>query len=136
VIKLHILLDLRGSIPVLARVSDGLVHDINILDEVIPKSGSIYLLDRGYLDYTRLYHLHLCQTTFVIRAKYNIQLHRIYSNSVDKPTELVCHQIILFMGYYASRDYPGCGSPDPERSHRAWHPPLLRRSRSWRRSAG
>jgi hypothetical protein len=105
-IKLHTLLDLRGSIPVLVRVSDGLVHDINILDELIPEPGSIYILDRGYLDYTRLHHLHLCHATFVIRAKHNIRFRRIYSYSVDKSTGLICDQIIRFTGYYASRDYP------------------------------
>ena len=105
-IKLHTLLDLRGNIPVFIRVSDGLWHDVNILDELIPEPGSIYIMDRGYVDFERLYTLDQLLAIFIIRAKKNLQFRRIYSHEVDKSTGLICDQTIRFTGFYPSRDYP------------------------------
>jgi len=73
-VKLHTLLDLRGSIPSFIKITDGKIHDVNILDELIPEPGCFYILDRGYLDFARLYLIHLCQAFFIIRAKTNLQL--------------------------------------------------------------
>jgi hypothetical protein len=105
-IKLHTLLDLRGSIPVYIRVSNGLLHDVNILDELIPEPGSIYIMDRGYVDFKRLYTLHQLLASFVIRAKKNLQYRRIYSRKVDRSTGLICDQTIRLTGFYPSKDYP------------------------------
>jgi hypothetical protein len=105
-IKLHTLLDLRGSIPVYIWVSNGLLHDVNILDELIPEPGSIYIMDRGYVDFKRLYTLHQLLASFVIRAKKNLQYRRIYSRKVDRSTGLICDQTIRLTGFYPSKDYP------------------------------
>lgn len=93
-IKLHTLLDLRGSIPVFIEITDGKFHYVNILDILIPEHGS-YVMDRGYIDFERLYSLHLNQAIFIIRAKSNFQFRRIYSHPVDKATDLKCDQTII-----------------------------------------
>jgi len=103
-VKLHTLLDLRGNIPVLIRVSDGLWHDVNILDELIPEPGSIYIMDRGYVDFERLYNLDQLRAIFVIRAKKNLQFRRIYSHKVDRSTGLICDQTIRLTGFYSSKE--------------------------------
>jgi hypothetical protein len=105
-IKLHTLLDLRGSIPTFIHISDGKVHDVNILDELVPEPGAFYVMDRGYLDFARLYLLTLFATFFIIRAKSNLQFRRLYSHQVDKSTGLRCDQTILLTGFYTSKDYP------------------------------
>lgn len=105
-IKLHTLLDLRGSIPTFIKITDGLVHDVNILDELIPEPGAYYILDRGYLDFARLYTLNLFNSFFVIRAKANLQFRRVYSYPIDKTTGLRCDQTIFLTGFYPSKDYP------------------------------
>ena len=105
-VKLHTLLDLRGSIPVFIEITDGKYHDVNILDILIPEPGSIYIMDRGYIDFQRLYTLHTYQAIFVIRAKSNFQFRRIYSHPVDKSTGLKCDQTIMLTGFYAAKDYP------------------------------
>mgnify|MGYP002641298612 CR=1 FL=1 len=105
-IKLHTLLDLRGSIPVFIKITDGKVHDVNILDDLIPEAGSFYLMDRGYLDFARLYKLNQCHAFFVTRSKSNFKFRRLYSHPVDKSTGLKCDQTIVLTGYYASKDYP------------------------------
>jgi len=105
-IKLHTLLDLRGSIPVFIRVSDGKVHDVNILDELIPEPGSIYIMDRGYIDYDRLFTLNQLHAIFIIRAKSNLKYERIYSREVDRSTGLICDQIIRLTGVRTSEKYP------------------------------
>jgi len=105
-IKLHTLLDLRGSIPTFIKITDGLVHDVNILDELIPEPGAYYILDRGYLDFARLYTLNLFNSFFVIRAKANLQFRRIYSHPIDKTIGLRCDQTIFLTGFYPSKDYP------------------------------
>lgn len=94
-IKLHTLLDLRGSIPTFIHMSGGRVNDVNILDHLIPEPGSIYVLDRGYVDYPRLHQLSQSAASFVIRAKANIGFRRRYSHPVDRTTGLVCDQTIV-----------------------------------------
>ena len=105
-IKLHTLLDLRGNIPTFVRITDGKFHDVNILDILIPEAGSIYLLDRAYIDYARLYALHLYGAFFIVRAKSNLNFKRLYSRSVNKSLGLKCDQTIVLANYYASKDYP------------------------------
>lgn len=105
-IKLHTLLDVRGPIPSFIWISHGKVHDVNILDDLLPEPGAIYLLDRGYLDFARLYVLTLSSSFFVIRAKQNFQYRRIYSNSIDRSTGIVCDQTVVLTGFYSQKDYP------------------------------
>jgi len=105
-IKLHTLLDLRGSIPTFIDISDGKLQDVNILDILIPEAGSFYIMDRGYLDFMRLYALHQAQAFFIIRAKSNLQAHRIYSHPVDKSTGLRCDQRVVLTVYQSIKDYP------------------------------
>jgi hypothetical protein len=105
-IKLHALMDLRGNIPSFIKITDGLFHDVNILDELIPEPGSFYVLDRGYLDFSRLYILQQCRSFFIIRAKSNLDFTRIYSHPVDRSSGLICDQTIKLSGYYSSKDYP------------------------------
>jgi len=105
-VKLHTLLDLRGSIPARSFITDGKVHDINILDYLLPDAGSFYIMDRGYLDFARLYMIHLSQAFFIIRAKSNTQFRRVYSREADKTCGLICDQIGVFTGFYAAQDYP------------------------------
>lgn len=105
-VKLHTLLDLRGNIPSFIQITDGLYHDVNILDALIPEPGSIYLMDRGYTDFSRLYTLTLAGAFFVIRAKSNLRFRRIYSHPIDKNLDLKCDQTISFVNYYALKDYP------------------------------
>jgi len=105
-VKLHTLLDLRGNIPSFISITDGKVHDVNILDELIPEAGSIYLMDRAYLDFERLYKMHQCSAFFVTRMKSNTSIRRLYSNSVDKSSGLRCDQTVLLTGFYSKKDYP------------------------------
>ena len=105
-VKLHTLLDLRGNIPTFIYISDGKLHDVNILDELIPEPGSFYITDRGYLDFERLHRLTLYRAFFVTRAKSNLQFRRLYSHPIDKTTGLRCDQTVVLTGFYSSRDYP------------------------------
>lgn len=105
-IKLHTLLDLRGNIPTFIHISDGKLHDVNVLDELIPEPASFYVMDRGYLDFARLYTIDLCAAFFVIRAKANFQFRRIYSHPIDKDTGLKCDQTVALTGPHTSKDYP------------------------------
>ena len=105
-VKLHTLLDLRGSIPTFIEITTGLIHDVNILDILIPEPGSYYIMDRGYLDFERLYHLHQDKAFFVIRAKKNFRFRRLYSRTVDKRTGLRCDQTVKLTGYYPRQYYP------------------------------
>lgn len=105
-IKLHTLLDLRGNIPSFIRITEGKVHDVNILDELIPEPGAFYVMDRGYLDFARLYILTQYLTFFVTRAKRNFNFRRLYSQPVDKSTGLKYDQTIVLTGFYPSKDYP------------------------------
>jgi len=106
-IKLHTLLDLRGSIPSFIHISDGKLHDVNVLDHLIPEPGAFYVMDRGYLDFKRLHQLHQYAAFFVIRAKSNLQCRRLYSHPVQKRTGLRCDQTVVLTGFYPSQHYPG-----------------------------
>ena len=106
-VKLHTLLDLRGSIPTFLHISDGKLHDVNILDELIPEPGSFYIMDRGYLDFARLYRIDQWSAFFVIRAKSNFKFSRIHSHQIDKSTGLRCDQTVKLAGFYSSQYYPG-----------------------------
>ena len=105
-IKLHTLLDLRGSIPSFIEITDGKIHEINILDTLIPEAGSFYIMDRGYLDFERLYALHQASAFFIIRAKSNYQCRRLYSRPVNKITGLRCDQTVILTVYQSMKDYP------------------------------
>jgi hypothetical protein len=105
-IKLHTLLDLRGNIPSFIAITDGKVHDVNILDLLVPEPGSIYVMDKAYLDFARLYELNQCAAFFVVRAKSNTRLKRLYSHPVDKSTGVQCDQIVVLTGFYSRKDYP------------------------------
>ncbi len=105
-IKLHTLLDLRGNIPTFMRITEALVHDVNILDDIIPEAGAFYIMDRGYLDFGRLYIFHQCMAFFITRAKGNFQFRRLYSYPIDKSTGLKCDQTIVLTSFYPAKDYP------------------------------
>jgi Domain of unknown function (DUF4372)/Transposase DDE domain len=105
-IKLHTLLDLRGAIPAFIFISDGKMHDVNVLDLLLPEPGAFYIMDRGYVDYERMYALHQAGSFFVIRAKANLRFNRIESFPVDRASGLVCDQRVELALERASRDYP------------------------------
>lgn len=105
-IKIHTLLNLQNNIPSFISITDGSVHDVNILDELITEIGAFYVLDKGYIDFERLYNLNLSNAYFVTRAKSNFQYKRIYSHQVDKSLGLICDQSIVLKGFYSSKDYP------------------------------
>jgi len=105
-VKLHTLLDLRGVIPAFIHISDGKMHEVNVLDFLPIEAGAFYVMDRGYLDFTRLYRLHQMGGFFVTRAKANTNARRIYSSPVDRATGLVCDQTIALNGFYATQHYP------------------------------
>jgi hypothetical protein len=105
-IKLHTLLDLRGSIPSFVSITDAKTHDVNILDELFPEPGSIYVMDRAYLDFERLYNMHRRLSFFILRAKRNTQLRRLYSMPVDNSTGVICDQIVRPVISNSARAYP------------------------------
>jgi hypothetical protein len=105
-IKLHTLLDLRGIIPTLIIITHGKYHEVNILDHLLVEEAAIYILDRGYLDFARLYKIHQSLAFFVTRAKRNFNFKRIYSQPADKSIGVQADQIIKLNGFYAKRDYP------------------------------
>ena len=105
-IKLHTLLDLRGNIPVFIRITSGKIHDVNILDELPIEPGAIYVIDRGYLDFTRLYTINNSTAFFITRTKKNTKVRRLYSNPVDKSTGIKYDQTVVLTGFYSSKDYP------------------------------
>ena len=105
-VKLHTLLDLRGDIPTFIWITDGKVHDVNVLDHLIPEPGAVYIMDRAYLDFQRLYQMHQSSAIFVTRSKTNTRLHRLYSQKIDKSTGVRCDQIVVTTGYYARKHYP------------------------------
>ncbi|MGB8433499.1 MAG: IS4 family transposase [Burkholderiales bacterium] len=104
-IKLHTLLDLRGNIPTFLHISDGKLHDVNVLDLLLPEPGSFYIMDRGYIDFERLYRLHAAESFFVTRAKSNLKAHRRYSHPVDRSTGLICDQTVVLSGFYSRQDF-------------------------------
>lgn len=104
-IKLHTLLDLRGNIPSFLHISDGKLHDVNVLDLLLPEPGAFYIMDRGYIDFERLYQLHEAKCFFVTRAKSNLKAQRRYSHPVDRTTGLICDQTIVLTGFYSKQDF-------------------------------
>ena len=105
-IKLHTLLDLRGDIPTFIWITDGKVHDVNVLDHLVAEPGSIYVMDRAYLDFQRLYQMHQDLAIFVTRSKTNTGLRRLYSHKVDKTTGVRYDQTVVPTGFYTKKDYP------------------------------
>ena len=105
-IKLHTLLDLRGNIPSFIAITHGKVHEVNILDELIPEAGAIYIMDRAYLDFERLYTLHENSAFFIVREKSNARLRRLYSMPVDKSSGIQCDQVVVPTGFYTQQHYP------------------------------
>ena len=105
-VKLHTLLDLRGSIPTFIHISDGKLHDVNVLDLLIIEAGAFYIMDRGYLDFERLYRLDQAGGFFVTRAKHNLDARRVYSAQVDRASGLICDQTIALNGFYTAKHYP------------------------------
>lgn len=105
-IKLHTLLDLLGSIPTFIEITKALIHDVNILDLLIPENGAFYIMDRGYLDFERLFILHQSGSYFIIRAKHNLKFNRVYSRKVDKSSGLRCDQTVRLTGHYSHQHYP------------------------------
>ena len=104
-VKLHTLLDLRGNIPTFLHISDGKLHDVNVLDLLLPEPGAFYVMDRGYVDFERLHRLHQAGSFFVTRAKSNLRAQRRYSQPVDRSTGLICDQTIVLTGFYSRQDF-------------------------------
>lgn len=105
-VKLHTLIDLRGNIPTVIFITPGKVHDVNILDDLVTEAGAIYVMDRGYLDFERLFKIHQSLAFFVTRAKSNFDFKRLYSRPVDKATGVLCDQSVTLRGFYAKKSYP------------------------------
>ncbi len=105
-VKLHTLLDLRGNIPTFVSITDAKTHDVNILDELLPEPGSIYVMDRAYLDFERLYRMHRELAFFILRAKSNTQLRRLYSAPVDRATGIICDQTVRLVVDKSASAYP------------------------------
>jgi hypothetical protein len=104
-IKLHTLLDLRGNIPTFLHISDGKVHEVNILDQLLPEPGAFYIMDRGFLDFERLYRFHEAGSFFVTRGKSNLKVQRRYSHPVDRKTGLICDQSVVLTGFYSHQGF-------------------------------
>jgi hypothetical protein len=104
-IKLHTLLDLRGNIPTFVHISDGKVHEVNILDQLLPEPGAFYIMDRGFLDFERLYRFHEAGSFFVTRGKSNLKVQRRYSHPVDRTTGLMCDQSVVLTGFYSRQGF-------------------------------
>jgi hypothetical protein len=105
-VKMHTLLDLKGSIPSFIHISDGKLHDVHALDLLELEAGAIYVMDRGYVDFARLHAMHLAGAFFVTRAKSNMVWHRVYSAQVDRSTGVICDQTIALDGFYTRQEYP------------------------------
>ena len=119
---MHTPLDLRGNIPSFIHISDGKLHDVNILDQLIPEAGAFYVMDRGYIDFARLHRLHQAGSFFVTRAKKNMDAQRRYSRPVDRSTGVRFDQTLVLQGYQSAKDYPeplrGIRYKDPETGKR------------------
>ena len=105
-VKLHTLLDLRGNIPTFIRVTPAQLHDVNVLDDITPEAGAFYVMDRGYLDFPRLYRWTQCAAFFVTRARKDFRFRRISSHPVDKSTGVQCDQTIALVSFYPLKGYP------------------------------
>ena len=121
-VKMHTLLDLRGNIPSFIHISDGKLHDVNILDQLIPEAGAFYVMDRGYIDFQRPYRLHQAGSFFVTRAKRNMDAQRRYSHPTDRSTGVIFDQTLVLQGYQSAKDCPetfrGIRYKDPETGKR------------------
>jgi transposase len=105
-VKMHTLLDIRGNIPSFIEITAGSVHDVNILDILVPEPGNFYIMDRGYLDFDRLYNLTQLLSFFITRARKNMRFCRLYSHPVDRNAGLICDQTIMLVNYQSQKDYP------------------------------
>jgi len=105
-VKLHTLLDLRGSIPAFIHVSDGKLHDVNVLDILPVEAGAFYVMDRGYVDFERLYAMHQAGAFFVTRAKAAMDARRVYSHAADRTSGVICDQRVMLNGFYSAKNYP------------------------------
>jgi Domain of unknown function (DUF4372)/Transposase DDE domain len=105
-VKLHTLLDLRGNIPAFIHISDGKTHEVNVLDMLTIEAGAFYVMDRGYLDFSRLFALHQAGAFFVTRAKRGMDARRVYSMPTDRSSGIICDQRIALNGFYIAQDYP------------------------------
>ncbi len=103
---MHTLLDLHGNIPTFIRITDGKVHDVNILDEFLPEAGAFYVMDRGYIDFERLFVFTLCSAFFVVRTKENVLLQRRYSHRVDKTTGVRSDHTVILTAIDSAKAYP------------------------------
>ena len=104
-VKLHTLLDLRGNIPVFIHISDGKMHEVNILDQLAPEPGAFYIVDRGFLDFERLFRFHEAGSFFVTRGKATLKAQRRYSHRVDRSSGLICDQTIVLTGFYSHKGF-------------------------------
>lgn len=102
---MHTLLDLRGNSSTFINISDGKLHNVNVLDDLIPEPGAFYVMDRVYIDFVRLHRFHKAGSFFVTRAKSNMREKRRYSHPVDRSTGMVCDQTITLIGFYAQKDF-------------------------------
>jgi len=105
-VRLHTLLDLRGNIPTFIHISDGKLHEVNILDQLTPEPGAFYLVDRGFLDFARLHRFHQAGSFFVTRARADLRVQRRYSRPVDRTTGLRCDQTVVLTGFYSQQGFP------------------------------
>ena len=105
-IKLHTLLDLRGNIPTFLHISNGKMHEVNVLDQLLPEPGAFYIMDRGFLDFERLHRFHQAGSFFVTRGKSNLKVQRRYSHPVNRTTGLICDQSVVLTGFYSQQDFP------------------------------
>ena len=105
-VKMHTLLDLHGNIPTFISITDGKLHDVNILDELLPEAGAFYVMDRGYIDFQRLYFFTLCSAFFVVRTKENVLLQRRYSHAVDKSTGVRSDHTVILTAMESAKVYP------------------------------
>jgi len=105
-VKLHTLMDLRGSIPSFIHISDGKLHDVNVLDLLLPEAGAFYVMDRGYLDFERLFKLHQSMAFFITRARKRLRFRRRYSHPADKSNGIQCDQTIVLESFYPAKKYP------------------------------
>jgi hypothetical protein len=105
-VKLHTLLDLRGNIPAFIHISDGKLHEVNILDQLLPEAGAFYVIDRGFLDYARLHRFHQAGSFFVTRARANSPTQRRYSHPVDRATGLICDHTVVLTNPYGKHHFP------------------------------
>jgi hypothetical protein len=104
-VKLHTLLDLRGNIPTFIHISDGKMHEVNVLDQLLPEPGAFYIIDRGFIDFERLYRFHEAGSFFVTRGKSNLKAKRRYSHPVDRSTGLICDQTVVLIGFQSHKDF-------------------------------